>query len=276
MDWQGSKISWILKSQYMISFSNILKKILIERMSFKDLLANTDNGRIQRSKTDVHSKSLHVTSIDGNEAWLFSYKSSPSTTGIRHKGYVRFLKEDVGNKDRADELDCMVDCSCPDFRYRFAYNNAKNDASVIGPNSLNKNNGHPPKYPRNNLIGCCKHLASLAEFLKTKIEPEAPQPDDPKPQAPVTAAPTKQTPVAPKPSIQQKPQTTAQSKPVQKPVVKAPKPAQPTINAPDPDDRDIDTYSDSRGDLTEGIGKIASNLDKLVQSEPQFQIEYED
>jgi len=263
----------------MISFSNILKKILTERMSFRNLYQVSTPDRIHRSK-NVNARSLNVTSMNGKEAWTFSYKSNPSSTGQRWHGYVRFLKDDVSNKDRADELDCMVDCDCPDYRFRWAYNNAEQGAGALGPDAWNGNNGRPPRPREQGGVGdlgpgMCKHLIALGEYLKTKIEPEAPQPDDPKPQAPVTATPKKQTPVASKPSIQQKLQTTAQPKPVQKPIVKAPKPAQSTINAPDPDDRDPDTYSDSRGDLTEGTGKIASNLDKLVQSEPQFQVGYE-
>lgn len=247
----------------MISFSKILKQVLTERMSFRDLLRHSDPARIDRSR-DVRTRSLDVRSMDGNEAWTFTYKSSPSTTGHRWHGYVRFLKEDVSNKDRADQLDCMVDCDCPDYRFRFAYNNAKADAGALGAGAWNDNNGQPPR-PRSQGgvgdygVGMCKHLISLAEFLKTNIEPDAPEPDKPEP----------------KPIVPSK-------KPVQTKAIKpTPSKAPQTINAPEPDqdsysDSRGDDYSDSRGDIREGSGKLAGNLARLVQNKPTFQVQYED
>lgn len=252
----------------MISFSKILKQVLNERMSFRDLLRHSDPARIDRSR-DVRTRSLDVRSMGGNEAWTFTYKSSPSTTGHRWHGYVRFLKEDVSNKDRADQLDCMVDCDCPDYRFRFAYNNAKADAGALGAGAWNQNNGQPPR-PRSQGgvgdygVGMCKHLISLAEFLKTNIEPDAPEPDEPEPK-PI---------VPPKKPIQQP------KKPSVTPAAQKPQ----TINAPEPEDTysdsrsdtDTDTYSDSRGDLQEGTGKLAENLNRLVLSKPTFQVPYPD
>lgn len=243
----------------MISFRQILQQVLTEKMSFRDLYRSSDPGRVSRSH-GVRSKSLEVTSMDGNEAWTFSYKSSPSTTGTRWHGYVRFLKEDVSNKDRADQLDCMVDCDCPDYRFRWAYNNAAQGAGTTGGQSWNGNNGQPPR-PREQGgvgdlgVGMCKHLLSLGEFLKTKIEPEAPQPDD-------------QPQQVPQPKQQVQPPKKVQPSQPSRPSV----PTRPTINAPDPDD----TYSDSRGELQEGMGHLAENLSRLVQSTPQFQVPYPD
>jgi hypothetical protein len=80
-------------------------------MSFKDLLRRSDPARIDRSKK-VRAKSLLVTTIDEKEAWTFSYKSFPSTTGKRWNGNIRFFKENVSNADAADDLECQVDCNC--------------------------------------------------------------------------------------------------------------------------------------------------------------------
>lgn len=97
----------------MISFAKIMRQVLTETMSFMDLWRTSDPARKVRSK-HVKTKSLGVDSIDGQEAWIFSYKSDPawSTTGTRWQGYVRFLKENVENVDSAKDLQCMVDCSC--------------------------------------------------------------------------------------------------------------------------------------------------------------------
>jgi hypothetical protein len=250
----------------MISFSDIMRKVLTERMSFSDLYNNSTPDRVDRSK-NVNARSLRVTSMGGQEAWTFTYKSNPSTTGHRWHGYVRFLNEDVSQAQSADQLDCMVDCDCPDYRYRWAYNNNKQGAGALGSDSWNMNNGRAPRPISQGGVGdqgpgMCKHLIALGEFLKTNIEPEAPQPDEPATKAP---APTQKAPTKPQPKPQPKPQVKAKVPAAQKPQ---------TINAPKPED---DTYSDSRGDtLQEGNGHLADRLTALVQSKPEFDVYYED
>lgn len=263
----------------MISFSSLMRKVLNERMSFRDLYRASDPARVDRSR-EVKSKSLNVTSMDGNEAWTFSYKSNPSTTGQRWQGYVRFLKEDVSRKDRADQLECMVDCTCPDYRFRWAYNNAKQDAGALGPGAWNDSNGRPPRSREQGGVGdlgpgMCKHLISLGEYLKTSIEPEAPQPDDPKPEP-------KKTPVAaPTPTAKPvaKPQVTP-PKPVPAPMpVAKKKPTTPTVQAPSPEDAEKDTRGYDDTDpyaLQEGTGQLAEKMNNFVKTQPQFQVPYED
>lgn len=232
----------------MISFAKIMQRVLTERMSFSDLYSTSTPDRIDRSK-NVNARSLRVTSMGGQEAWTFTYKSNPSTTGHRWHGYVRFFNENVNQARSAADLDCMVDCDCPDYRYRFAYNNAKQDAGALGPDSWNQNNGQAPRPVALGGVGdygtgMCKHLIALGEFLKTNIEPNAPEPEE------------KPAP-APKPKTQPKPQ---------------PKPQ--TIDAPEPDEDD--GYSDSRGGLQENNGHIAARLNALVKSQPEFDVWYED
>lgn len=250
----------------MISFSKIMRQVLNERMSFRDLYRVSDPARVDRSR-DVRAKSLKVTSMDGNEAWTFSYKSNPTTTGQRWQGYVRFLKEDVSQKDRADQLDCMVDCTCPDYRFRWAYNNAKQDAGALGAGAWNSSNGQAPRARAQGGVGnlgpgMCKHLIALGEYLKTNIEPEAPQPEKQQP-----ARPAVKPPVAA--------------------VKKEPTPSQSTVNAPDPDDSytdsragddDDDGYTDSRsgGELQENKGHLVNKFKNLIQTKPEFDVWYED
>lgn len=228
-----------------------MRRVLTERMSFRDLLRKSDPARVDRSR-DVHAKSLKVTTMNEEEAWTFSYKSNPSTTRNRWHGYVRFFKEDAKRKDSADRLDCMVDCDCPDYRYRFAYNNARADAGALGADAWNDNNGQPPRPRSQGGVGdlgegMCKHLISLGKFLKTKIEPDAPEPREPEEQEP-TPEPE---PVEPK-----KPISTTQQ----------------TTDAPEPDD----SYSDTRsGDLQEVKGNIFEQLDRFAKSNPLFDVPYE-
>lgn len=124
----------------MISFSKIMHKLLVERTSFKNLLRGSEPGRVDRGNHDVNARSIRVQSMDGQEAWTFNYKSNPSTTGQRWHGYVRFFKHDVSSKDNAMDLDCKVSCDCPDYTFRYAYNNAKSDVGDLG-----RNNGRPPR-----------------------------------------------------------------------------------------------------------------------------------
>ncbi len=246
----------------MISFRKLLRQVLLERTSFKRLLAGSESGRKQRGRTDVNVKPMRVTTMDENEAWTFSYKSSPSTTGNRWHGYVQFFKEDVSHKDSAEDLECMVDCDCPDYRYRYAYNNAQDGVGRIGKHPEwphgNQNNGQKWK-PRSQGgvgdygVGLCKHLCALSEYLKTKMEPDAPEPDEPED---MKAQPKpKPTPPPVKPSPVTKPQTTT---------------------APDPDD---DTYTDSRtgsDTLQEGRSPIYERLNQFVIENREFEVPYED
>lgn len=244
-----------------------MRQVLTETMSFRDLLQGSESGRKQRGRQDVNPRSMKVTTMDGNEAWTFSYKSSPSTTGKRWHGFVKFFKDDVSEKDSAEDLECMVDCDCPDFRFRYAYNDAQAGVTTTGANSWNKNNGQKWR-PRSQGgvgdygIGLCKHLASLGKFLKTQISSDAPEPED--------------TPPVPekKPAIKPRPPSIAPQ----------------TVNAPDPDD---DSYTDSRtGSDTlqeyslpqyttsnSSSGKkseLYGRMETFAKSNPEFTVNYED
>jgi hypothetical protein len=252
----------------MISFGKILKQILLERMTFRQLYQGSESGRKQRGRTDVRAKSMRVMTLDENEAWAFSYKSSPSTTGNRWHGYVQFFKDNVRQTDDAMKLECMVDCDCPDYRYRYAYNNAQAGVGRIGKHSDwpygNDNNGRKWK-PRSQGgvgdygVGLCKHLCALRDFMRTVVEPDAPQPGDKTPPSEPKKVDT--TPAA------QKPQTS---------------------KAPDPDD---DTYTDTRSGsetLQEYalpqpqpkppgyVSELYKRLEEFVRTHPEFDVQYED
>ena len=158
----------------------LLQKQLNENMSYDDLIkltANTprspddDTNRIDRSK-NVRSRSIPV-SIDeeGHEQWNFRYKSTPQTTVTNEpfEGRITFLKGEITPQDDANKLDCEVDCSCPDYMYRFASNNARKGAGAIGPDSLNQAIDRKPKPAYDIGEGLCKHLCSLSKHLQTQI-----------------------------------------------------------------------------------------------------------
>jgi len=252
----------------MISFYNILKRILTETITFQSMYNRSEKGRKDRARTDVNVKPMRVMTLDDNEAWSFSYKSSPSTTGHRWHGYIQFFKENVRQTEDAMQLECMVDCDCPDYRYRYAYNNAKAGVGRIGKHPEwpygNDNNGRKWR-PRSQGgvgdygVGLCKHLCALRDHLHTIIDPNAPEPEDVAP--PPEPKKVDTTPAA------QKPQTTV---------------------APEPDDN---TYTDSRtgsDTLQEHFfsqpqprppgykSELYKRLEEFVKTNPEFDVQYED
>ncbi len=140
-----------------------------ETMTYNDLLKLADKGRKDRSK-NVKVRSIPVSLEDGKESWNFSYKSDPSVTDNPFRGSIKFFKE-IKSKDNENvaDLPCKVDCSCPDYLYRWAWNNASQNAGEIGPKSLNKCINRRPKPAYYHGEGICKHLIALSGYLKTKI-----------------------------------------------------------------------------------------------------------
>lgn len=161
-----------------------LKGKLTENMSYSELLALTDKtprspddgtNRIERSR-NVRVRNLPVSVEEGLEQWNFRYKSAPRTgnPGLPLEGHIAFLKGDVSNKDSAEDLDVKVDCSCRDYKYKFAHNNYKQGAGDIGPNSLNGAINRPPKPAYDIGEGLCKHLTALSKYLQTQVKTAKP------------------------------------------------------------------------------------------------------
>jgi hypothetical protein len=150
--------------------SETFESILTEDMSYDDLLKLTTPERKEKA-TNVNVRSLPVSVENNNEQWNFRYKSSPQTTVTDKpfKGSISFIKGKVGQNSDAMKMKCKVDCECPDFMYRFAYNDAAQGASQIGPDSLNGAINRKPRPAYDYGEGLCKHLTALGRFLKTKI-----------------------------------------------------------------------------------------------------------
>ena len=246
-----------------------MKELLTETLSFRQLLdmAGTNipyvlepgSNRRRRSKT-VRPRSLLVRAVENSEAWTFAYKSNPSRTGNRWHGYIQFLKPggiSAADEKSADEYDCKVDCDCPDYRYRFAYNNASAGAGILGdPRSKtgwrfhNKNIGTPPRPVSQGGVGdygpgLCKHLCALGKYLETKFTSKAPTPDD----------------SPPKPEKKRVPFKKSQDY------------DNYTSKAPSPEDK-YDTYTSSESDILEESFS-AGKLSKFVQENPEFEIYYD-
>jgi hypothetical protein len=154
----------------MISIVKILRSIFLkEEMNFDQLFNYSDPKRKKRGQS-MRVRSLAGTATNTSENWNFAYKSPPShnTTGKGWQGRITFAKNspDVS----ANKIPCIVDCSCPDYRYKWAVANKDKQAGVVGATSLNKNNGQFPRVTNPYLApGLCKHLISLKEYLRTKL-----------------------------------------------------------------------------------------------------------
>jgi len=157
-----------------------INKPVNENMTYDELLQLTaktprspeDNtNRIDRSKT-VNVRSLPVSIEENNEQWNFRYKSSrvSSVTGESFNGHITFLKGEVGRNDDVAELECKVDCGCPDYMHKFAFNNYAKGAGDIGPGSENNAINRRPKPAYDIGEGLCKHLVALGKYLDTKIK----------------------------------------------------------------------------------------------------------
>lgn len=262
----------------MIKLRDLLMEILCEKMSFRQILGKSDPKRIARAD-DVSAKSLGVRGTDMGEAWNFSYKSSNSTTGQRHRGKIEFNKKDISKYDNLMDAPCVIDCTCPDFRYKFAFFNNKANITPIGSTAINSNDGQRPRLPDAG-IGACKHIISLSEYLRTSIdapqEPEQPAqvPQQPK-QSPVTpkkepTIPDKTTSVAPSP---EEPHVT---EPIKKEIPRNPTIPNKKTQEPKLNNKIGDTYSDTdKEELKETTGNsLSQKIDLFVKYHPTFEVKY--
>jgi hypothetical protein len=160
----------------MILLSNIAKRVLNEILSFKELMNFSEPKRKKRSQK-MRTNSLPIRADSNNEFWNFSYKSDIShitprlnkPNVIGHKGRITFKKNTNGKS--AIDTPCSVDCTCEDYRDKYAYANNDKEAGTMGSDSLNKCNGQFPNKTNPYLRpGLCKHLLSLREYLRTKLE----------------------------------------------------------------------------------------------------------
>lgn len=147
----------------------IAESLIMERLSFDQLLRYSDPKRVARADT-VRGPALKMTPAADSNYWWFNFKSFPSTTGLRHKGFIRFIKPrgmvDPAERRPLEQVHCEVDCQCPDFKYRWAWSNKQRQASRVGANSLNQCINRAPRITNpTNRPGLCKHLLALRNFI---------------------------------------------------------------------------------------------------------------
>jgi hypothetical protein len=138
---------------------------LCERLSFDKLFRFSEPKRVKRSLT-VKGPPLEIDSYQDTVYYAFNFKSNPSTTGLRHRGYIKFFKPRSGTQQPLQHLECEVDCTCPDFRYRWAWVLKQHKSSRVGPSSLNQAWNKAPKITNPARIpGLCKHILAAREYI---------------------------------------------------------------------------------------------------------------
>lgn len=96
------------------SLLDLPRKILMERLNFDQLLRLSDPRRLARAST-VRGPALEIDATESQNNWYFNFKSFPSTTGLRHRGVIEFLKPRGWNPRQRiplENVNCVVDCSC--------------------------------------------------------------------------------------------------------------------------------------------------------------------
>jgi len=143
-------------------------KSLLERLTFDQLVSVSEPKRVMRAKT-VRGPPLDVEAYDDSVYYVFNFKSFPSTTGKRHKGFIKFFKPK--SQKPLEKIECLVDCTCPDFRYRWAWANKQRGSSVVGLKSMNQALNRAPRItnPRSR-PGLCKHVLALRDFVYGQYE----------------------------------------------------------------------------------------------------------
>lgn len=142
-----------------------MQRYLAERLSFDQLFRMSEPKRVMRSHK-VKGPPLEIDAYQDAVYHIFNFKSYPSTTGLRHKGYIKFLRPRRGGQKALQHLNCIVDCTCPDYRYRWAWANKQRGASRVGPQSINQAHNRAPRITNpTSRPGLCKHILAAREYI---------------------------------------------------------------------------------------------------------------
>lgn len=139
-------------------------------LTYDKLFKRSDPKRIWRSG-QVRGPPLEIDAYKDAIFHTFNFKSYPSTTGLRHRGYIKFERPTHGRPTPSEKLPVVVDCTCPDFRYRWAWANKQRGASRIGSQSLNQAHNRAPRITNpGNKVGLCKHLLACKNYIYGLIQ----------------------------------------------------------------------------------------------------------
>ena len=140
--------------------------LLYEEMTFDQLFRYSEPKRVKRSQT-VRGPPLNIRAASDLVYHTFNFKSFPSTTGLRHHGFIKFKKPKLGNPRKPlQHIPCEVDCTCPDYKYRFAWVNKQHGAGKVGAQSMNQAwNRAAKKTNPASIPGLCKHILAARDYI---------------------------------------------------------------------------------------------------------------
>lgn len=130
--------------------------------------------RVSNSRFVVIRRPILQLDRDGYPIYRFRFRSRPdrNTTDMSHGGYIKFV--DKPNfmsrltgffKDQID-LNVHVGCECPDFKYRWHWVLAQNNASHTPTGAgFDAQNRRPMVTNPNSLVCMCKHLVVAKDYL---------------------------------------------------------------------------------------------------------------
>lgn len=141
-------------------------RFLVERLTYDQLFRYSEPKRVKRSAT-VRGPPLEIDANSDAVYHSFNFKSFPSTTGLRHHGYIKFVKpKGKANGVPLQHIPCVVDCTCPDMRYRWAWVLKQHQSGAVGDKSLNKAlNLAPKKTNPAKIPGLCKHILAARNYI---------------------------------------------------------------------------------------------------------------
>lgn len=134
-------------------------------MTFDKLVSVSSDKRKERASNVKYKMPPNFEAEENESEYTFKTKSQPSDTGKSYETSIRFYKPKNKNLPLG-RCKVKVDCSCPDYRYTWAYANKKRGSSETGLGSLNRATNSPPKInnPRQR-PGMCKHLVALNDYV---------------------------------------------------------------------------------------------------------------
>lgn len=150
----------------------VARSLLQELMAFNDLFRLSDPKRVVRSLT-VRGPPLEVDAYKNSLYYGFNFKAHPSTTGLRHRGYIKFKKPPRGPIPLS-QVPCEVDCDCPDYKFRFAWANKQKGAGRVGPGSMNQAINRAPRVTNPfGTPGLCKHVLAVKDYIQGQMSSDS-------------------------------------------------------------------------------------------------------
>jgi hypothetical protein len=139
--------------------------LLAEKLTYDQFFRMSEPKRVIRSYK-VKGPPLEVDSYQDTVYYAFNFKADPSTTGLRHRGFVKFFKPRLGGQKPLQHIECLVDCTCPDYKFMWAWANKQRGSGRVGTQSMNQClNRAPRKTNPTSKPGLCKHILAMRSYI---------------------------------------------------------------------------------------------------------------